>query len=332
MKTMLWLVGLTTILASPALAQIDVKLMVPGLDKQIYITPKLAESLGYFKEQGLNVTLFNSNSGSQAATALLAREVQAVVGSYDHTIDLQSKGKMVISIAQLAIAPGEVELVATGDADALSKPENWKGKAVGVTGLGSATDFLTRFMAQRAGLKPQDYSIIPVGAGDTLISALQQNKIVAGMTTEPTVGRAVKMGVAKVGIDLRTPEATRAAIGGWYPFASLNVEAAWLATNKETAQKLVTAFVKTLKWMHSHSPDEIADKMPKDYFAGDRDLYVAGLKDGMGQYSPDGMMPAGAPEDVLNVQKAFNPSVRDKTIDLSKTYTTEFVRAAAIGQ
>ena len=106
------------------------------------------------------------------------------------------------------------------------------------------------------------------------------------------------------------------------------MDAGWLAQNKETAQKVVNAYVKTLKWMSSHTPEEIADQMPKDYYAGDRDLYVQGLKEGKAQYSPDGLMPQGAPEHVLSVLSAFNPSVAGKKIDLSKTYTTEFVTRA----
>jgi NitT/TauT family transport system substrate-binding protein len=180
----------------------------------------------------------------------------------------------------------------------------------------------------KAGLKPNNITTVPVGAGDTLITALQQGKIVAGMTTEPTIARAVKDGTAKVAIDLRTPESTRAALGGDYPAACLYMDAGWLAQNKDTAQKVVNAYVKTLKWMSSHSAEEIADQMPKDYWAGDRDLYVQGLKEGKAQYSPDGLMPQGAPENVLAVLSAFNPSVAGKKIDLSKTYTTEFVTRA----
>src|SRR3954454_5449213 len=314
--------------ATPSLAQTKIKMMVGGIDKQIYLPAKLAERLGSFKDEGLDVELFNSNSGSQAATALLAREVQAVVGFYDHTIDLQSKGKVITNVVQLLISPGEVELVKADDAERLKNPANWKGQALGVTGLGSATDFLTRFLAVKAGLKPNEITTVPVGAGDTLITALQQGKIVAGMTTEPTISRAVKMGIAKVGIDLRTPETTRAALGGAYPAACLYMDAGWLGQNKETAQKVVNAYVKTLKWMSAHSPEEIADQMPKDYWAGDRDLYVQGLKEGKAQYSPDGLMPQGAPENVLAVLSAFNPSVAGKKIDLSKTYTTEFVTRA----
>jgi NitT/TauT family transport system substrate-binding protein len=311
--------------AAPASAQTPVKIMVGGIDKQIYLPAKLAAQLGLFKEQGLDVELFNSTSGSQAATALLAREVQGVVGFYDHTIDLQSKGKFITDVVQFGISPGEVVLVKAADAEKLKDPANWKGQALGVTGLGSATDFLTRALAAKAGLKVQDYSLVPVGAGDTFLAAMQQGKIVSGMTTEPTVARAVKNGTAKVGIDLRTPEGARAALGGDYPAACLYMDRAYMEANKELTQKIVNVFVKTLKWMNTHSPEEIAAQMPKDYYAGELDLYVQGLREGKAQYSPDGMMPQGAPESVLKVLSSFSPNVQGKTIDLAKTYTTEFV-------
>lgn len=312
----------------PASAQTKLKIMVGGIDKQIYLPAKLAERLGFFKEEGLEVELFNSNSGSQAATALLAREVQAVVGFYDHTIDLQSKGKIITNVVQLLVAPGEVELVSAKEAEKYSQPANWKGQALGVTGLGSATDFLTKALAVKAGLKASDVSLIPVGAGDTFISALQQNKIVGGMTTEPTVQKSLKMGIAKIAIDLRTPEGTRAALGGDYPASCVYMEGAWLAGNRDTAQKVVNAFVKTLKWMAGHSAEEITDQMPKDYYAGERDLYVLGLKEGKLQYSTDGMMPAGAPESVLAILSSFSPGLQGKKIDLTKTFTTELVAKA----
>lgn len=319
--------ALTAAAALPASAQTKVKIMVGGLDKQIYLPAKLADQLGHFKDEGLDVELFNSNSGSQAATALLAREVQAVVGFYDHTIDLQSKGKIITNVVQLLVAPGEVELV-SAKTPQYADPKNWKGQALGVTGLGSATDFLTRFIAVKAGLRAQDVTAVPVGAGDTFLSALTQGKIVAGMTTEPTVQRALTQGAATIAIDLRTPETTRAALGGDYPASCVYMDAAFLAGNKDTAQKIVNAFVKTLKWMDAHSPEEIADKMPKDYLAGERDLYVKGLREGRKQFSTDGRMPEGAAENVLAVLKAFSPSVQNKTIDLAKTYTAEFVNKA----
>ncbi len=148
------------------------------------------------------------------------------------------------------------------------------------------------------------------------------------MTTEPTISRLIKAGDAKVLIDLRTPELTRAALGGDYPFISVYMRADWVAQNKGVVQRVVNAYVKTLKWIATHTPAEIADKLPADYYAGDKDLYLTALTGSMPMFSPDGKMPAGAPDFILKVLQTYNNNVKGKTIDLTKTWTNEYVDAA----
>lgn len=80
--------------------------IVGGMEKQIYLPAVLTEKLGYFKDEGLDVELINSRAGVDAENELLAGAAQAVVGFYDHTIDLQSKGKFIQSIVQFSQAPG----------------------------------------------------------------------------------------------------------------------------------------------------------------------------------------------------------------------------------
>jgi NitT/TauT family transport system substrate-binding protein len=46
-------------------------------------------------------------------------------------------------------------------------------------------------------------------------------------------------------------------------------------------------------------------------------------------FTKDGVMPQGGPETVLKVLQAFDEAVIGKKIDLSKTYTTKYVKAAA---
>ena len=317
----------TLLLVMPlaSLAADKVVLAVGGMEKQIYLPAKLAEQLGYFKEQDLEVELINTRAGVEAENELIAGEVQAVVGFYDHTIDIQSKGKSIISIVQLSRAPGEVELVATKAAATLKSPADFKGRTLGITGVGSSTDFLTQALAARAGLKPGDFSTIGVGAGNTFIAALKQGKIDAGMTTEPTISQLLSTGEAKILVDMRSIESTQAALGGPYPAASLYVATSWLEKNRPVAQKLANAMVKTLRWMAAHSAAEIAERMPREYLVGNKDLYVQGLADGKSQFTPDGRMPANGPETVLKVMATFSKNVAGKTIDLSRTYTTELV-------
>ncbi|MBX5187885.1 ABC transporter substrate-binding protein [Rhizobium sp. NZLR3b] len=311
--------------ASAANAADKITIMVGGYEKQIYLPAKLAESLGYFKDEGLDVELLNEAAGVDAENQLLAGAVQGVVGFYDHCVDLQAKGKFVESLVQFSQAPGEVEMVSSKHPE-MKSPADFKGKTLGVTGLGSSTNFLTLFMASKAGLQPGDVVTVPVGAGGTFIAAMQQDQIQAGMTTEPTISRLIKTGEASVLVDMRTVESTRKALGGTYPAASLYMETAWVDAHKDEAQKLANAFVKTLRYINTHSAAEIADKMPKDFYVGDKDGYIKALNDGKGMFTTDGVMPEDGPKTVLAVLSEFSKNVKGKQIDLSKTYTTEFVK------
>lgn len=314
----------TALTFSAAHAADKISLMVGGYEKQIYLPAKLAEALGYFKDEGLDVELLNEPAGVDAENEMLAGAVQGVVGFYDHCIDLQSKGKFVESIVQFSQAPGEVELVSVKHPE-IKSAADFKGMSLGVTGLGSSTNFLTQYLVVKSGVALGDITSIPVGAGATFIAAMQQDKIQAGMTTEPTITRLLKTGEAKILIDMRTMEGTKAALGGTYPAASLYMEQSWVDAHKADVQKLSNAFVKTLRFINTHSGAEIADKMPKDFYVGDREGYVKALDAGKAMFTSDGVMPKGGPETVLAVLSKFSKNLQGKTIDLSKTYTTEFV-------
>ncbi|MFF8988832.1 ABC transporter substrate-binding protein [Streptomyces sp. NPDC014983] len=304
-----------------------VKIMVGGLDKVIYMPAMLTQRLGYFQDEGLNVQLMTEPAGVQAETALVAGQVQGAVGFYDHTLDLQVKGKSVESVVQFSRAPGEVEVVSDKAAGDLTSPKDFKGRKLGVTGLGSSTDFLTKYLAVKNGVDVSQFTPVAVGAGPTFIAALRQGSIDGGMTTDPTVATILDKKAGRILLDMRTPEGSQQALGGPYPSSSLYMQTDWVNGHKDTVQKLVNAFVKTLKWMSIHSADEIAAKMPADYAQGDKALYTRSIKSTLPMFTDDGVMPQDGPETVEKVLKAFNPNIKNANVDLSKTYTTEFVKA-----
>ncbi|HEV3087042.1 MAG TPA: ABC transporter substrate-binding protein [Candidatus Elarobacter sp.] len=318
----------TVAMPTGARAADKVRIMVGGVEKQIYLPAKLAEQLGYFKDEGLDVELLSEPAGVNAEDELLAGAVQGVVGFYDHTIDLQSKGKFVESVVQLSHAPGEVELVATKQAKSIKSPADWRGKTLGVTGLGSSTNFLTQYIGLKYGLKPGDFTSLPVGAGNTFIAAIMQGKIDGGMTTEPTVSRLLKTGEAQILVDLRTEEQTKKVLGGTYPAAALYMQTGWVDSHREVTQKLANAFVRSLRFIATHSAAQIADKMPADYYAGDKAMYIKALAGSKSMFTTDGRMPESGPRTVLAVLAAFSRTVKGKNIDLARTYTSEFVTAA----
>ncbi|TAM34169.1 MAG: ABC transporter substrate-binding protein [Burkholderiaceae bacterium] len=331
-RTLLATALCTALVAAAPLAQAadaPITIMVGGINKIIYLPAPLTQALGYFKDEGLNVSLQSAPAGVNAENQLIAGAVQGVVGFYDHSIDLQSKGKEIEAITVFCKVPGEVEMVSSKSAATFKSMADAKGKTLGVTGLGSSTDFLTRYLAGRKGVPEADFSLLPVGAGNTFIAAIQQDRIQAGMTSEPTVSRLLKTGDAKVLVDLRTASDTEAALGGLYPASSLYVQNTWAESHKEEATKLARAFARTLAYIHTHTAEQIADLVPRDFYGNDKALYVTALKASLPMYTTDGRMPEGGPETVLKVLSAYKPLVKSAHIDLSKTYTNAYLPAAA---
>lgn len=99
----------------------QVKIMVGGIDKVIYLPAMLTQRLGYFKDQGVDVKLLTEPSGATAENVLVAGQVQGVVGFYDHTITLQAQDKCIESVVQLAKCPVRPRWSAP------SRPARWPG-------------------------------------------------------------------------------------------------------------------------------------------------------------------------------------------------------------
>jgi NitT/TauT family transport system substrate-binding protein len=306
---------------------VSLKIMVGGLNKQIYLPNMLTQRLGYFKDENLDVTLIDEGSGQASEEEVVAGNVDAGSGAYVHPMVLNTQGKKIETICQFGIAPGEAEVV--DSSLNITSVKDLEGKNLGVTDLGSGTHVLTQAILGTAGVNPSNAHYVAVGAGDTFIAAIQQKKIAAGMTTYPTISRLVNSGKGKILVSLLTPESTRAALGGDYPFIGIFAKNDWVNSNKDVAQRLVNAYVKTLKYMHSHTADEIASQMPTDYFAGDKASYVADLKDQLAIFGTDCKMPAGGPETVQKIQQQFVSSYKGQSANLSETYTNEFADKAS---
>src|SRR6266566_854189 len=309
-------------------ATVSLKIMVGGLNKQIYLPNILAQQLGYFKAENLDVTLIDEGSGQASEEEVVAGNVDAGSGAYVHPMVLNTQGKKIETICQFGIAPGEAEVVDASLTNVKSA-KDLQGKNLGVTDLGSGTHVLTQAILGSAGVDPTSAKYVAVGAGDTFIAAIQQKKIAAGMTTFPTISRLVNSGKGKILVSLLTPADTRAALGGDYPFIGVFAKNDWVSSNKDTAQRLVNAYVKTLKYMHSHTAAQIADQMPTDYYAGDKSSYVSDLQSQLAIFGTDCKMPAGGPETVQKIQQQFVTSYKGKSANLAETYTNEFADKAS---
>jgi NitT/TauT family transport system substrate-binding protein len=167
---------------------------------------------------------------------------------------------------------------------------------------------------------------LAVGAGQTLIAAMQQGRIEAAVTSEPTASILKDRHIAFTFVDMNSKTGTEQALGGRYASTSLYMQNDYVKAHPDVVQKLANAYVKTLKWMSTHTAEEIAAQVPEEYWAGDKALYIEALKGQLPMFTTDGKMPAGVPENVLKILSTFKPDV--KNVKLDQTYTNQFVDKA----
>ena len=329
-----WLAALaaTLMLATSAQAQkpemTKVHLGVGGKTSLYYLPLTVTEKLGYFKEAGLDVEISDFQGGAKSLQALMGGSVQVVTGSFDHTIQIQAKGERIVALVQMGRFPGFALALRKEKADAYKGPKDLKGMKIGVTAPGSSTHFMVLYMMAQAGLKPEDASFIGTGSGNTVVAAVKRGEVDAISNADPMINILDREGAVKIVADTRTAEGTQTVYGGPYPAAVLYTKAEFAEKNPNTAQALVTALVRGLKWVQGHSPEEIAKIMPEEYALGNREIYVQSIKTNLPAYSPDGKFTREAAETAYKVLKAFDPNVQNATIDLSKTYTDTFVAKA----
>jgi NitT/TauT family transport system substrate-binding protein len=305
-----------------------VKMMVGGIDKQIYLPYQLAQQLGYYKKYGVNMELSTEqNGGVGAEDAMASGQVDMAGAWYIHTVDFQSKGKDVINLVQLSGAPGE-RVMCNPKAN-VSSPADFKGKNMGVTDLGSGTDELTQFLAASKGVTKKEYNTIAVHAGSTAIAAIQRGTADCVMTTQPTVGALTSQKLAVSAVDMATTKGATKALGGAWPAAGLLANASWVKSHEDAAQKVVDALVATMHWISTHSAADIANKMPQDFVQNStisKQQYIDGLSTDKGQFLPDGIMPAGGPKVIFDMEKTIG--VDTSKVKISDTFTQKYAEAA----
>lgn len=330
MRKLILALAASTAIAFPAMAE-NVRIAVGSFNLNNLPFP-VAQGLGLYEKHGLEVKVDNfASGGSKTLQALVAGSTDIAVGFYDHTIQMQSQNKDVVAFVQLASNSG---LVLAGRPDSTfdpAKPETIKGAKIGITAPGSSSDFFVRYYLDRHGLSADDVSLIDVGSGGTAVAALQEGKIDLLVNYDPAATIITERGIGKILIDARSFEGAKAIYGGVYPTSVLYATQGFIDKNPETIQKVTDATVEALKWMQGHSPEEIVDVLPKDFITGDRATYIKAVTNAMPIFSKDGMIDPETIKTPLEVLKTFNDKVAKADIDLSATYTDNFVEKAQGG-
>jgi NitT/TauT family transport system substrate-binding protein len=321
--------GLATGARAQAPEKKDLTLGVGGKSLLYYLPLTLTERLGYFKEEGLNVTITDFGGGAKALQSLIGGSADVVTGAYEHTIRMQAKGQDIVAVLELGRFPGIVLGVRKEKAASVTSFKDLKGMKVGVTAPGSSTNFFVNALIAREGLKPDDIAVIGVGAGMSAVAAMKKGEIDAISNLDPVMTKLEQDGDIKVIADTRTEEGNMKLFGGNNPAAVVYLKRDFITKNPVTTQHIVNAFYKTLKWLEKATPEDIAKTVPEEYYLGDKALYIAAVKASAPMYSRTGIIPASGMTNALDMLLQFDPELKNAKIDLAKTFDDRFAKKAA---
>lgn len=321
--------------ASGAIAQNAEKprltLGVGGKQLLYYLPLTVAEKKGFFKDEGLDVTINDFGGGAKSLQALVGGSVDVVTGAYEHTIRMQAKGQDIRAVIELGRFPAITIAVRKDLADKVKTAADFKGLKIGVTAPGSSTALTAQYAMIKAGLKATDAPIIGVGAGASAVASVKNKQVDLISHLDPVTSKLEADGDVVALIDTRTEAGTKQLFGGANPAAVLYLKNEFAQQNPVTTQKLVNAFMKSLKWLETATPDDVANLVPEEFHLGDKPLYLRAVKNSQEAFSRNGVSSAEAMKSMYESLKLLDPELASSNVDLNKTFIDSFAKKAQAG-
>lgn len=311
-----------------SLEKTQLTLAVGGKNLLYYLPLTVAEQLGYFKAEGLDVTIVDFAGGSKALQAVIGGSADVVSGAFEHTINMQFKGQFLRAFALQGLAPQIVLGINPKTLPNFKTMADLKGKKIGVTAPGSSTNVMVNFVLAKAGLKPSDVSIVGVGAGNGAVAAMRSGQIDAISNLDPVITLLQRSGDLKIVSDTRIVAQSEKVFGGPMPAGCLYAPQTFIDKNPNTTQALTNAIVRADKWIRAAGATEIIKAVPESYLLGDRAVYIEAFLATKGALSPDGMIPEKGAQTAFNALASVDDKLGTAKLDLSLVYTNTFVKQA----
>ena len=287
----------------------------------------LADTLGYFSEQNLKISVLDTAGLSRSMEALLGGSVDVVGGSLLQTLPLAAEGRNVRSFLLLYTRPTIVIAVAPALAGKITDIAKLKKHNVGVSAMGSPLHMQLNFVLAKHGLSPEDVYIVPIGTAASSLTALEKGRVDAAVLVGSAITSFERGNPHAVFLsDSRTVEGSRQMFGTEvFPSTSILAQDSWLRANPDTAHRFAKAVLKAMEWMRTHSAEEVRTQMPEATRMPDAEADLQAIRQAQQTLSPDGVTPDSAPQLMKEFLAVSNEKVRTATIDFTKVYTNEFV-------
>ena len=240
----------------------------------IFYAPQyVAIEEGYFKDEGLDLTLVTGFGADKTMTAVISGEADIGFMGAEASIYAYQEGATdpAVNFAQLTQRAGNF-LVAREEMPDF-KWEDLKGKKVLGGRKGGMPEMVFEYILRKNGLDPQKDLTIDQSIDFGSTAAAFTGDVSADFTVEfePSATALEKEGagyvVASLGVD-----------SGYVPYTSYSAKTSYMEKNPEIIQKFTNALQKGMEYIQSHTPEEIAKVIAPQFAETDLDTVTAIVK------------------------------------------------------
>jgi NitT/TauT family transport system substrate-binding protein len=288
----------------------------------------IAERLGYFSAEGLEVDLHDFGGGLRSVRAIQDGQGDVMAGAFEHTIQLQGRNQHYRAFLQLGRAPQVAMGVANRSLPAYRGVADLRGRRIGVASLGSMSSMVASLVMLRGGVLAQDVQFVEYPHAAAAMAAVRAGQVDAICHHEPVMSMLEHKSDVRIISDTRSLKGSQELFGGPVVGPCLVAPADYLQKNPQTIQAMANAVVHALKWLQTAGPSDIIKVVPEPYLLGDRGLYLASFNKVREAIALDGLLPEEGAKTALRALTSFDPAIKAEKIDLGKTYTNEFARRA----
>ena len=220
----------------------------------------VAQDKGFFRKYGMEVQSVLIESGTTTAQALIAGDISFANVAGPAVIQGSLRGADAVIIAGVINTLTFQLYTERG----ISRPDQFKGKSLGVTRFGSATDFAMRYALEKYGLDAsKDVSILQLGNQPAQLAALEAGRVQGAMLSAPTSLRAKKLGFHMLA-DLQM-------LGLEYQHTSIATTRAFLKAKPDLARDFMRAYIEGIHYAKTHRKETI-DILAKYLRTDDREV------------------------------------------------------------
>lgn len=312
--------------AQPGLAHVEIR--VQGMERIQQLPLVLADRLGFFQAEGLNVTMIPVPAEWRTLEQVARLPAVVFAGSFERTLYLNAMGQshqafVILSrLPQMVLGTSAIHMPAgQGVVDLI-------GAQIGVQGAGTVSERVARWVLLRAGLKTTDVQFVELPVPGQAMVALNSGMVDALCYGDPVITQLELAGVLRVLIDMRTQRDTETVFGGPVACVCLSAPSAFIDAHPQVVQALASAIVRSLVWLRTAGPSDLMRHVPETFMHGDRTLFLEMLHRSRETFALDGLMPEVAPMNVIRALDRLRLPIEWHGVQPQNTYTNRFAQRA----